>query len=472
MKSYFDKCMNIEQLEQEHKRLVIQLHPDRNPDNPDATAEFQEMQQQYEERKAELNGDYTKARKGRERREREARERDRRERERKEQERREQERRKVEMAVEQARLNRSKSHMELKAGDYIYARGVEYTRSMFDWSYLTADNLLRVAIAKGVKQECVVMIEVVINVSDRKFWEMQMSGEIPDGFIYGGWEVLQKPDPANGIRKGQRVAKVVMFRSEHYCCFGNPMGDSTISDYYVPCSYETMYSDRLHRIKADLEREAMEKARIEAEKKAKLLAEQQPLIDEWAPKLIALSKGLVGRERLTVTISNFKTMLKGMFPGAKFTVKADRYNDIHVKWEDGPTPDEVRKVMDLFDAWKAKDSGEPTPWMERFGALCFSIGNVERKMSAINKAKILQQLGQVTDVFTKTDFHDEVTVDDFSWMMLHALVGIAVSDPDARLCLCTMHADGRRTVTPAQAVSFIFRHTSYTTKKAAKKKAA
>ena len=57
MKSYFDKCMNIEQLEQEHKRLVVQLHPDRNPDNPDATAEFQEMQQQYEERKAELNGD-------------------------------------------------------------------------------------------------------------------------------------------------------------------------------------------------------------------------------------------------------------------------------------------------------------------------------------------------------------------------------------------------------------------------------
>ena len=178
MKSYFDKCMNIEQLEQEHKRLVIQLHPDRNPDNPDATAEFQEMQQQYEERKAELNGDYTKARKGRERREREARERA-------ERERKEQERRKVEMAVEQARLNRSKSHMELKAGDYIYARGVEFTRSVFDWSDLTADDLLRVAIAKGVKQECVVMVEHVFECKD---FDLSNASTLPTASARGrGW---------------------------------------------------------------------------------------------------------------------------------------------------------------------------------------------------------------------------------------------------------------------------------------------
>jgi len=463
MKSYFDKCMNIEQLEQEHKRLVIQLHPDRNPDNPDATEEFQEMQQQYEERKAELNGDYTKARKGRERREREARERA-------ERERKERERRKVEMAVEQARLNRSKSHMELKAGDYIYARGVEFTRSMFDWSHLTADDLLRVALAKGVKDECVVMIEVIINVSDRKFWEMQMSGEIPSGCIYGGWEVLQKPDPAAGIRKGQRVAKVVMFRSEHYCCFGNPMGDSTISDYYVPCNYETMYSDRLHRIKADMEREAMEKARIEAEKKAKLLAEQQPLIDEWSPKLIAMSAGLSQSERQTVAVDNMKKVLKAKFPGVTFRIKTNRYGETSVAWEDGPMVEDVLTATDLFNTWL--QPRELTPWQERFGTVCINAGDYDRKMSTLTKASILQQLGQVTDVFTKTDFHDEVTVDDFSWMMLHALVGIAVSDPDARLCMSTMHADGRRTVTPAQAVSFIFRHTSYTTKKAAKKKAA
>ena len=127
-------------------------------------------------------------------------------------------------------------------------------------------------------------------------------------------------------------------------------------------------------------------------------------------------------------------------------------------------------ATDLFNTWGVP--GKTTPWMERFGSLCINVGYCDRKMSTLTKASILQQLGQVTDVFTKTDFHDEVTVDDFSWMMLHALVGIAVSDPDARLCMSTVHADGRRTVTPAQAVSFIFRHTSYTTKKAAKKKTA
>ncbi len=41
---YFEHCMTHEQLEQEHRRLVIKMHPDRNPNDPEATAKFQEMQ--------------------------------------------------------------------------------------------------------------------------------------------------------------------------------------------------------------------------------------------------------------------------------------------------------------------------------------------------------------------------------------------------------------------------------------------
>ena len=61
--NYFDDCMNEEQLKTRYRDLCVKMHPDKNTDNPNATAEFQEMQQQYEERKAELAGDYTKARK-------------------------------------------------------------------------------------------------------------------------------------------------------------------------------------------------------------------------------------------------------------------------------------------------------------------------------------------------------------------------------------------------------------------------
>ena len=232
---YFKNCMTQEQLEQEHRKLVIKMHPDRNPDNPNATAEFQEMQSQYEERKAELNGDYSKARKGRERRERE-------DRERRERERREQERRKKEMAIDQARKNKQRSHLEWKQGEYVYARMVNFTRSMFEWDNLSGDELLHVVIKMGVKDETVVRIEHIVECQSFDILNASLSkllNSMETGCIYGGRETLQDADPANGIYKKQTVGKVVMFRSEQYCVFGNPMGDQTISDYYMPVGYET-----------------------------------------------------------------------------------------------------------------------------------------------------------------------------------------------------------------------------------------
>lgn len=455
---YFKDCMTEEQLRARYKELVIKLHPDRNPDNPNAKDEFQEMQQQYEERKAELKGDYTKARKGRERRERE-------ERERRERERKEQARRKVEQVVEQARLNRQKSHRELKAGDYIYAKGVEFTRSMFEWERLTIDELLEVAVKNGVKDECVVMVETIVDMSDAELVKGRMSNAIPDG-IWGGWEVLQTSD---GARKGKRVAKVVMFRSEHYCVFGNPLGDQVIDSYYLHPEFETMFSDMISGIRERLEQAAQEKARIEAERKAKLLAEQTPLIEEWKDKLIMVSRGLNAAERKKVAVDNFKTVLKHKFPGVKFNVRLDKYGDACVKWEDGPLMDDVGKVVGLFDIFgKMISFSENTPWVERFGGL--TMGSLERNMSVLTKARILQDLGQVTEAFRECEMNDDVELSEFDWMMLHALVGVSVGDPDAKLCMSTLHADGRRTVTPAQAVRYVFNHTGYAKAKPAKKK--
>lgn len=456
---YFANCMNHEQLEQEHRRLVIRMHPDRNPNDPEATAKFQEMQQQYEERKAELNGDYRKSAKGRERRERERKERE-------ERERKERERNRLAEVLEQARKNKQRKVSELKAGDYVYAKAVEWMQA-FSAEEGCANDVLRMAIRQGVKDETVVKIEALFDITDEQLMESYLS-YATDGEIYGGWETIQQADPANGIRKAKRVAKVVMFRSPNYCIFGNPKGDQLITDYYLPVNYETMFSDHLHRIQAGIEREQREAERIEAERKARIEAEQRPLIDEWQGKLIAISRGLTDAEQQTVAVSNLKAVLKGKFPGVTFTIKTNRYGETSVTWEDGPTVREVVVAADLFNDWL--QLAEPTPWQERFGRVTINVADFNRKMNVLTKARILQQLGGVVDAFCQGDIDDEVTVSDDDWTMLHLMVGVSVGDPDATLCRSTLKADGTRRVHIGTAVRYVFERTSYVKPKTTKKK--
>lgn len=457
MKSYFDDCMTEEQLKARYRELCVKMHPDKNTDNPNATAEFQDMQQQYEERKAELAGDYTKARKGRERREREARENA-------ERERKERERRKVEEVVTAARQNRQKHFSQLKPGDYIYARCVNTAGDSMHDDTMSTMETLRMFINHGAKDECVVKIETIVKLDDDDVLKIVLSSQIPDG-IWGGWEVIQNADAAAGIKKAKRVAKVVMFCGDMYCVMGNPRGDRFISDYYMPINFEDMYSYVLGCLRAKLKQEKEEAARIEAERRAKLLARLQPLIEEWEPKLIELSASLTYKEKQAVAIDNLKTMLKGKFPGTTFKVKTAKYaTAFHtLQWEDGPTVDEVRQVFALFDS--GYHSNEITPWIERFGEV--HITDTERKMNVLTKAKILQQLGQVSAAFRSRGIDDEVTLDNTDWMMLHLMVGIDTNSEDAKLCMSRMDAAGKRYVKVLSAISFIFRNTSY--KKATKK---
>lgn len=455
---YFDDCMTNEQLEKEHRRLVIKMHPDRNPNDPEATAKFQEMQAQYEERKAELNGDYRKSAKGRERRERERRERE-------ERERKERERNRLAEVLEQARKNKTKKAGELKAGDYVYARAVEWIRA-FSPEEGCLNDVLRMAIKRGVKDETVVKIEAVFDIDDAVMMDTYLS-YATDGDIYGGWETIQQADPANGIRKAKRVAKVVLFRSKRYCIYGNPQGDQIITDFYLPCDYETMFSDHLHRIQAGIEREQREAERIEAERKAKIEAEQRPLIDEWQGKLITISRGLTDAEQQTVAASNLKAVLRGRFPGVTFAIKTNRHGETSVTWEDGPTVAEVVDAAGLFNDWLQMT--EPTPWQECFGKVTINFGDFNRKMNVLTKARILQQLGGVTDAFCQGGIDDEVTVSDDDWTMLHLMVGVSVGDEDATLCRSTMQPDGARRVHIATAVRYVFEHTSYAKAKTTKK---
>jgi len=450
--------MNHEQLEQEHRRLVIKMHPDRNPNDPEATAKFQEMQAQYEERKAELNGDYTKSARGRERRERERRERE-------ERERKERERNRLAEVLEQARRNKQKRPGELKAGDFIYARQVNVGKAAMVFARM--EPLLREVLTAGLADEAVVMVETIVELSDEQLMNNDLNYELPDGGPWGGWETIQSADPANGIRKAKRVAKVVMFRSPSYCVMGSPMGDPMISRFYMPCGYGDMYQKQLDAMLAKIRHEQQEQQRIEAERKARIEAEQRPLIDEWAPKLITISRGLTDAEQQTVTLSNLKAVLKGKFPGVTFTIKTNRHGETSVTWEDGPTVKEVVVAADLFNDWLQLT--EPTPWQKRFGRVTVNAADFNRKMNVLTKARILQQLGGVVDAFCQGDIDDEVTVSDDDWTMLHLMVGVSTSDNDAQLCLSTLKADGTRRVHIGTAVQYVFERTSYVKAKATRK---
>ena len=463
IKDYFNDCMTLEALEQKHRKLVLQLHPDRNPDKAGATREFQEMQAQYEERKAELNGDYSGSQRARQRREQAEWE----EREREERERKEREARRVDDVLNEARRNKGVGFDTYKAGAYVYARKVaDDCKSGYDWDRLSGEKIVHVFYTFAAEPETVVKIETIVELDDKDIMGNILSDHLNG--IYGGWEILQN---ATYTDKGKRVPKVVMFRSKHYCFFGNPRGDlCTIFDYYVPVNCADMFSDLLHVIAAEEQRKKAEEQRIAAERRAKLEAEQEPLIAAWSDKLITISAALTDDEKVAVAVSNLKKMLKAKFPGATFRLHESK-GKYDVRWADGPMEPEVLDVMSLF--YYGQFNPELSPWEERYGHISF-FGErpslfVHRFMSAITKATILEQLGQVTSAFATSGFFDEVEVDDNDWVLLHLLAGVDVNDG------CTVTSklvDGKHMVCVMNAVGFIFNHTSYIKQRKTKKRKA
>lgn len=449
---YFNHCTTEDELRKEHRRLVVKLHPDRNLDDPDATAKFQEMQAQYEERLAELHGDYRASAKGRQRRERAERE--------------QRDANRVNDVINEARRNKSVRFDTLKAGAYIYARKVEQgCGGTYAWDYLRGRDIVSMFFDHAAEPETVVKIEAVVELGDKEIMERSLSCAI-DG-IYGGWETLQNP---TNTAKGKRVPKVVMFRSQRYCIFGNPKGDHVVSDYYVHVSAAVMFGALFIQMAAEKRRKEEERQRKMAELKAKIVAEQQPLIAAWEGKLIAISAALTTEEKETVAVSNLSKMLKARFPGAAIRVTKSKVISYayQLNWQDGPTVDEANETACLFESYNSAYGDIVTPWNERFGRI--SLSNSVRRMSTLAKASILEHLGEVSDVFTTAGYDDYVEVSDMDWMTINLMVGKTVEEGKGDW-FCHMQ-NGKREVQVGNVVEYIFNNTSYAKKPKAKKKAA
>ena len=369
--------------------------------------------------------------------------------------------------LNEARRHKGVGFDTYQEGAYVYARKVvDDCKSGYDWDSLSGEEIIHVFYTFAAEPETVVKIETIVELDDKDIMGNILSDYLND--VYGGWEILQN---STYTTKGKRVPKVVMFRSKHYCFFGNPMGDlNTIFDYYVPVNCADMFSDLLHVIAAQEQRKKAEEQRIAAEKRAKLEAEQNPLIETWGDKLIPISAALAADEKQAVAVSNLKKILKDKFTGVRFCLKSMR-GLYQLQWTDGPMKEEVLKVMQLFSYGQFHH--EMSPWEERYGHLSFgdiyALSMTDRKMGVLTKATILQQLGEIVTAFATSGYDDEVEVQDNDWMMIHLLAGVDMADGDT--CSYRMK-EGKRMVYVSDAVRFVFDHTSYIkTRKTKKRKA-
>jgi len=45
--------------------------------------------------------------------------------------------------------------------------------------------------------------------------------------------------------------------------------------------------------------------------------------------------------------------LKAAFPGVRFSLRCRYYNQFDVTWTDGPSEDEVSRVLDTYEGWES-----------------------------------------------------------------------------------------------------------------------
>lgn len=114
-----------------------------------------------------------------------------------------------------------------------------------------------------------------------------------------------------------------------------------------------------------------EKAKAAADKHVLEVARLRKAV-EYA-ELLKLSE--TNQDRLTTAAKNIRTELKRSFPKTKFAVKTKRYsggNSVNVNWTDGPTQQQVDKIVKAYSAGDFDGSTDTynytgSAWVEVFG---------------------------------------------------------------------------------------------------------
>lgn len=294
---------------------------------------------------------------------------------------------------EQAENNKPKSAAQIAVGDFIYCylKSSKY-QNLTDMlkTHLQVDKELKEYLQLG-------KVVDIIDIGEKEF----------DSLEYLECTNLLKDKGGNyseDIAEDRDSYNLSPFEKEtfytHFTLIRTPSGRAIVADAqgYDYMRYTGLLSHYRESMKADCDRinellriakEKAEEERIKKEKEATRLKNEEKARIEKEYSFLTV---VTDKYDQKAAASNLRTLLKVKFPTTKFSVKKYHYDSYTVKWEDGPTEQQVDEIAHLFkdEGWDGMTDSSysiDTPFNQRYGG----IGYISTDRS-ISQAVLNQEL--------------------------------------------------------------------------------
>lgn len=276
---------------------------------------------------------------------------------------------------EQAEMNKSKSAARIAAGDFIYCyfKGSKHydLKDMLQ-THLQVDETNKEYFQLG-------KVVDVIDISENEFDSLEYSENTNLLKDKGG-------SYSDDIAEEREIYSLSPFEREtfynHFTLIRTPSGRAIVADAqgYDYMRYTGLLSHYRESMKSDCDKvsellriaqEKAEKERIEKEEEeARLRNEEQARIENEYSFLTVVTD----RYDQKTAANNLRSLLKVKFPATKFSVKKYYYNSYTVRWEDGPTEQQVNEITHLFknEKWDGMNESSysiDTPFNQRYGGI-------------------------------------------------------------------------------------------------------
>lgn len=278
---------------------------------------------------------------------------------------------------EQAENNKPKSAAQIAVGDFIYC----YLKSS---KYQNLTDMLKTHLLVDKELKEYLQLGKVVDIID-------LSEDKFDSLKYLENSDLLKDEGgsySDDIAEERDIYNLSSFEREtfysHFTLIRTPSGRAIVADAqgYDYMRYTGLLSHYRESMKADCDRinellriaEQQEKEqRIKKEKEEARLAQEEKARIEKEYSFLTV---ITDKYDQKIAANNLRNLLKVKFPATKFSVKKDHYDSYIVKWEDGPTEQQVDEIVHLFkdkgwDGMTDSSYSIITPFNQRYGGISY-----------------------------------------------------------------------------------------------------